>query len=112
MTALPCTIYEDVSPISPYVYYFYEAKRADDFIFLGWAKYDISREEKDIFQPIKTGFYCIPNERVLPLIMPGEIQIIWETMSQTPPKGYCQSEIDEHEMRIYKDGKLKLTLTK
>ena len=30
---------------------------------------------------------------------------------QVHRKGECKSEIDEREMRIYKDGELKLTLT-
>ena len=113
MTTLPCAIYEDVSPTSPYVYYFFEAKKTDDFGFLGWAQYNISREEGDIRQPIKTGFYCIPNERVLPLIMPEEVLIIWESIPKNISKEYShRAEIDEHEMRIYKDEELRLTLTK
>ena len=45
MTTLHCAIYVDVSPPSQYVYYFFEAKKTDDFVFLGWAKCNISPEE-------------------------------------------------------------------
>lgn len=106
MTTLTCAIYKDVLPSSQYVYYFFEAKKTDDIGFLGWAKYNISREE-----PIETGFHKWIRIKFFPS-MPGGIQVIWEGISQTPPKGHCKSEIDEHEMRIYKDGELKLTLTK
>lgn len=115
MTTLPCAIYKDVSPPSQYVYYFFEAKKTDDFGFLGWAKCYISPEEGRILQPIETGCYCIPNERVLPLIMPGEVLIIWESISTSTPEENSDTitaEIEEHEARIYKDGELWLTLTK
>lgn len=56
----------------------------------------------DIFATGKIGFY--PS-------MPEEIQIIWVSISQTAPKGHCQSQIDGHEARIYKDGEFWLTLT-
>ena len=111
MTTFPCAIYKNVSPPSQYVYYFFEAKNADDFGFLGWAKYNISREEGDMTQPIETGFHTLTKIGFYPH-MPEGIQIIWESISQTPPKGSCKSEIDEHEMRIYKDEELRLTLTK
>ena len=45
MTTLTCAIYKDVSPPSQYVYYFFEAKKTDDFVFLGWAKCNRSRKE-------------------------------------------------------------------
>ena len=106
MTTLPCAIYKDVSPPSQYVYYFFEAKKTDDFVFLGWAKCNRSRKEV-----IETGFHKWIRIDFFPS-MPKGIQVIWEVISQTPPKGHCKSEIDEHEMRIYKDGELKLTLTK
>ena len=115
MTTLTCAIYEDVSPPSQYVYYFFEAKKTDDFGFLGWAQCKISLEEGDMPQPIETGFYCIPNESVLPLIMPGGVLTIWEYISTSTPEenlDTATAEIDEHEMRIYKDGELWLTLTK
>ena len=88
-------------------------KKTDDFGFLGWAKCKKSPEEGRIPQPIETGFYCIPNERVLPLIMPEEVLIIWESIpTSTPQESSDTAEIDEHEARIYKDGELWLTLTK
>ena len=105
MTTFPCAIYKHVSPPSQYVYYFFEAKKTDDFGFLGWAKY-----KGDMPQPIETGFHKSRKIAFYPP-MPGGIQIIWESISQTSPKGHCESEIDEHEMRIYKDEKLRLTLT-
>ena len=105
MTTLPCAIYEDVLQSSQYVYYFFEAKKTDDFGFLGWAKY-----KRDMPQPIETGFHTSRKIAFYPP-MPEGIQIIWEVISQTSPKGHCESEIDEHEMRIYKDEELRLTLT-
>ena len=115
MTTLHCAIYEDVSPSSQYVYYFFEAKKTDDFGFLGWAKCKKSPEEGRIPQTIETGFYCIPNQRVLPLIMPEEVLIFWEsipTSTRQESSDTATAEIDEHETRIYKDGELWLTLTK
>ena len=56
MTTFPCAIYKNVSPPSQYVYYFFEAKNADDFGFLGWAKY-----KGDMPQPIETGFHTSPQ---------------------------------------------------
>ena len=111
MTTLPCDIYVDVSPPSQYVYYFFEAKKTDDFVFLGWAKCNISPEEGDMPQPIETGFHTFRKIVFYPP-MPEGIQVIWDVISQTVPKGHCKSEIDEHEMRIYKDEELRLTLTK
>ena len=35
MITLSCAIYKDVSPSSQYIYYFFEAKKADDLGFLG-----------------------------------------------------------------------------
>ena len=40
MTTLPCAIYKNVSPPSQYVYYFFEAKNADDW---GYASTDRNR---------------------------------------------------------------------
>ena len=111
MTTLPCAIYKHVLHSSQYVYCFFEAKKTDDFAFLGWAKYKKSRGEWDMSQPIKTGFYRWIRIEFFPSMLDG-IQTIWESIPQTASKGECQSEIDDHEMRIYKDGELKLTLTK
>ena len=110
MTTLLCAIYENVSPPSQYVYYFFEAKKTDDFGFLGWAKC----KEGTMSQPIETGFYCIPNQRALPLIMPKGVLTIWECISSSTPEENTDTaiaEIDEHEARIYKDGELWVTLT-
>ena len=106
MTTLPCAIYENVSPRSQYVYYFFEAKKTDDFGFLGWAKY----KEGSMSQPIETGFHTFGRTGYHPP-MPGGIQVIWESIPQTHRKGECKAEIDEHEMRVYKDEELMLTLT-
>ena len=115
MTALPCAIYKHVLQSSQYVYYFFNGKKTDGFEFLGWAKCKKTPEEGRIPQPIKKGFYCIPNQRVLPLIMPEGERTIWESISTSTPEentDTATAEIDEHEVRIYKDGELWLTPTK
>ena len=114
MTTLSCAIYEDVRPPSQYVYYFFNGKKTDSFELLGWAKCKKSPEEGRIPQPIETGFYCIPNQRVLPLIMPEGVLTLWEYISTSTPEENTDTaiaEIDENEVRIYKDEELLLTLT-
>ena len=103
MTIFKCAIYKNIRQHSQFVYYFFKVKKtdgADDF--LGWARCKKSLGGKSKLPPEETGL-CRTNERLLPLIMPGGVHVVWEDTDQSDPEE-ATTEIYEHEARIYKDG--------
>lgn len=106
----PCVIYEHFRSRSEYLYFFFESEDRDSIVYIGWARCYVSQRHAESLDPIKTGVHKDGRIMFFPDMPDGLEDFFAVAKAETRHPEPCKAEINDNEMRIYRGGRLYVTL--